>query len=81
MGFIWIECHDEANAAYNRYIKVETNAQAVEMYREMITKYPSKIKDIKELGGKTIACWCKVGEPCHGDILIEKFIEEINAPF
>ncbi|RPE05543.1 DUF4326 domain-containing protein [Chitinophaga lutea] len=24
-----------------------------------------------ELAGKNLACWCKVGEPCHGDVLLE----------
>lgn len=25
----------------------------------------------KYLGGKNLACWCKVGEPCHADVLLE----------
>lgn len=25
----------------------------------------------KELKGKNLACWCKVGEPCHADVLLE----------
>lgn len=24
-----------------------------------------------ELRGKNLACWCKEGEPCHADILLE----------
>lgn len=32
---------------------------------------PSK-DDIKQhLGGKNLACWCKPGEPCHADVLLE----------
>lgn len=23
-----------------------------------------------ELRGKNLACWCKKGEPCHGDVLL-----------
>lgn len=26
---------------------------------------------IRDLQGKKIACWCKVGDCCHGDVLIE----------
>lgn len=26
---------------------------------------------VKELRGKNLACWCKEGEPCHADVLIE----------
>jgi hypothetical protein len=27
--------------------------------------------DLEELNGKDLACFCKEGEPCHGDVLIE----------
>ena len=30
---------------------------------------PSDIK--KELRGKTLSCWCEVGDYCHADILLE----------
>lgn len=26
--------------------------------------------DLAELRGWNLACWCKEGEPCHGDILL-----------
>lgn len=26
---------------------------------------------VKELRGKNLACWCKPGEPCHADVLLE----------
>jgi len=26
---------------------------------------------ISELKGKNLSCWCKVGEPCHADVLLE----------
>lgn len=25
----------------------------------------------RDLGGKSLACWCKPGDPCHADILLE----------
>nr|QBK85964.1 MAG: protein of unknown function DUF4326 [Marseillevirus LCMAC101] len=28
-------------------------------------------KDIKELNGKTLGCWCKGTNRCHGDVLVE----------
>jgi hypothetical protein len=27
-------------------------------------------KHIKELRGKNIGCWCRIGDPCHGDTLL-----------
>lgn len=26
---------------------------------------------LDELEGKNLACWCKLGEPCHADVLLE----------
>ncbi len=28
-------------------------------------------KYLAPLKGKDLACWCKPGEPCHGDVLLE----------
>lgn len=25
----------------------------------------------RELKGKNLSCWCKIGEPCHADILLK----------
>lgn len=27
--------------------------------------------DLSELRGKNLACWCKPGESCHADVLLE----------
>ena len=29
------------------------------------------LRDIQELHGLNLACWCKVGTPCHADVLLE----------
>jgi len=26
---------------------------------------------LEQLRGKNLACWCKLGEPCHADVLLE----------
>ena len=28
--------------------------------------------EVYELRGKNLACWCKQGEPCHADTLLER---------
>ena len=30
-----------------------------------------KDKDLSELKGKNLSCWCKIGEPCHVDFLLK----------
>lgn len=32
---------------------------------------PTKAEIRAELRGKNLACWCKVGAPCHGDVLLK----------
>jgi Domain of unknown function (DUF4326) len=32
---------------------------------------PPRAEMIAELGGHNLSCWCKPGEPCHADFLIE----------
>ena len=38
-------------------------------------KSPSSLENVRDLRaclrGKNLACWCKLGQPCHADILIE----------
>ena len=34
-------------------------------YREMVKR------DAHELRGKNLACWCRPGQPCHADVLLQ----------
>lgn len=45
--------------------------QNVALYRQLISNSPSLAAKIRELRGKDLACWCRLGEPCHVDILLE----------
>ena len=31
----------------------------------------SVLKKVPELSGKDLACYCKIGQPCHADVLLE----------
>ena len=33
-------------------------------------------RDLHELRGKSLACWCRLDQPCHADVLLEL----ANAP-
>lgn len=52
--------------------KVNSREEAVEAYRNWITKGEGQylLKDLHELQGKIIACWC-APLACHGDVLAE----------
>ena len=49
-------------------------AAVVRLFREWIASDdPAAVKlrqEIGELRGKDLLCWCPVGGPCHGDVLL-----------
>jgi len=47
---------------------------SVSAYREDLEKgrLPISVSDVRrELAGKNLACWCKLGDKCHADVLLE----------
>lgn len=55
--------------------RIETSADAVSILAAAIEWndpiFPTKFDIIFELEGKNLACWCRPGEPCHADLLID----------
>lgn len=47
---------------------IKTPAHAVAAYRDYLKH---SALDIRDLRGKNLACWCKLDEPCHADVLLE----------
>lgn len=49
-------------------------AEAVDRYegaiRESLPRFPLLPEIVARLGGCDLACWCPIGEPCHGDVLL-----------
>lgn len=52
--------------------RVNTREEAIAAYRQWITEGEGRflLKDLHELRGKTLGCWC-APRPCHCDVLIE----------
>jgi len=51
---------------------VRTAALAKAAFRLHLATSPAlQEMAVRELRGKNLACWCKAGEPCHADILLE----------
>ena len=49
-----------------------TPAIAVELHREYIKGALKRCpKLLESLRGKNLACWCRIGDPCHADTLLE----------
>lgn len=66
-GWVWLE----SLRPDDRFTLVRDAKHAVEMYRTYRERYPLKPAEIEELRGKNVMCWCAVGQPCHGDVLLE----------
>lgn len=57
---------------------IKTHGEKVfELYEEYIRSSPV-IKDIEELRGKRLGCWCAPNR-CHGDILVKILNENKNS--
>ena len=64
-----------------------TPAECVQKYKDLMFPYrhrgknsgldkffitEANMRDVQsELRGKNLACWCKIGSPCHADVLLE----------
>ena len=49
---------------------VPTREEAIKQYEMYILNRPDLIKQLKDLEGKTLGCFCKP-KACHGDVLVE----------
>ena len=57
----------------NPYLVAEHGrSQAVALYRQHLAEHPELVDAARrELAGRDLACWCKPGELCHADVLLE----------
>ena len=47
-----------------------TREEVIEKYREWLLGNDRLMRDLEELRGKDLACWC-APKPCHADVLLE----------
>ena len=48
-----------------------TRAQMVAAYRRYLRAKAELMAALPELRGHDLACWCKLDEPCHADVLLD----------
>lgn len=59
--------------------KYNTHEKAVAQFKRAIADYPATglwldfnpERELRQLRGKNLACWCPLDQPCHADILLE----------
>ena len=59
-----------------RAFPIETIHQAIDLFRESwlyIQTRPALFfeYDLERLKGRDLACWCRLDQPCHADVLLE----------
>lgn len=50
---------------------VRDAAHAVQLFRRWLFTQDRSRDLVPTLRGKDLACWCRPGEPCHADVLLE----------
>ena len=53
--------------------RVSTRKESIDSHKEWLVNGEGQylLKDLHELKGKTLGCWCNPKQSCHGDILVE----------
>jgi hypothetical protein len=54
-----------------REFRTWVSGKTVNRWPELTERREKLLKRLPELRGKDVACFCKEGAPCHGDVLIE----------
>jgi len=58
--------------AAHGYVAVPTVDDAVECFRLFLNERPDLVEEAQQsLRGKNLACWCRLDQPCHADVLLE----------
>ena len=59
-------------------LPVTLNADGRKYIRDLLRAHAARIvAHIHDLRGRDLACWCKPGCPCHGDILLDLATQEV----
>lgn len=56
-GIVWVGSEGTRDAAFKKMLSI---------FRSLAATWP-----VEELRGKNLACWCKPGDWCHADVLLE----------
>ena len=52
------------------YGKVMSLSDCINAYEALVNSGECGGKDLSELRGKDLACWCPLDTPCHADVLL-----------
>jgi hypothetical protein len=75
---VWVGCVNDDNPGewgnpYNKFRKTMTAEERVALFHRDLLNGSLRftVDDVRrKLKGKDLMCWCKPGDPCHGDVLL-----------
>lgn len=68
-GFAYLEAYEGHQD--ETFTTLKSVRECVEWFRVYRTRYPYAPMDLATIRGKDLMCWCKPGDPCHADVLLE----------
>jgi hypothetical protein len=79
---IWIVGTWEGPAMWLRDTKAEATELSVAAFRlwiEQPAQEKLRCEAVTALRGKNLACWCRLDQPCHADVLLELANSPVSA--
>lgn len=65
----------------DKFPKGTSRQKIIDAYEDYLLSNPELMKDLYELKGLTLGCWCKNkgggGKSCHGDVL-KKYVDKLE---
>jgi hypothetical protein len=66
------QAHGKKLVRMERGVRLGNDEKSAQIGPSIIVGPPPRLDAICcELAGKNLACWCKPGEPCHADVLLD----------
>lgn len=62
---------DQVRNSYPSTMPIARRFAVWKFRRFLSTEFGRKRFPVEQLRGKNLACWCRIGEPCHADVLLE----------
>ncbi|MDR0738553.1 MAG: DUF4326 domain-containing protein [Oscillospiraceae bacterium] len=56
---------------FHSFIRELEILKSLELYEDYIKRYPENLERVKKLKNRNLACYCKLSEKCHCDILLK----------
>ena len=68
---VWCPCCEQSFVVTGAGMSVQIEQTMYDGFSEMLDARDAILKNVDEIRGKDLACWCGPDDPCHADVLLE----------